>query len=135
VNDGIVVQGNDNVFRDIAWSNASTGMIVERGDRNQLHNLAVHNNIKEGASLLLEKGTCCGKLTNVVLDGLVDIKGSNYYFRQTIAYQVVNVHGCNNTFGRSIFGRAYFTKDCDQIMRSSNIYQYPQTKPLLLKDV
>ena len=135
VKDGIIVQGNDNVFRDIAWSNSSTGIIIERGDRNKLHNLAIHNNIKEGVTLLLEKGTCCGRLTNVVLDGLVEIKGNNYYFRQTIADQAVNIIGCENTFGRSVFGRTFFTKECENHMRSSNVYHYPQTKPVLLKDI
>lgn len=134
VEDGIFVRGSDNTFRDMTFSQVTSGLIVESGNRTKLHNIAIHNSLGKLLALVLSEGTCCGRVSNTIYDGLVEIKGDNYNFRSTVA-DAINIEGCNNSFGRSVFGRSYFTKLCKNNMVTSNISHFPQSKPTKLEDV
>lgn len=133
IEDGIFVRGSDNKFRDISMNNATSGIIIESGDRTRLHNMAIHDSEGKILSLVLNEGTCCGRVSNTIYDGLVEIKGNGYNFRSTVANGAINIVGCNNNFGRSVFGRTFFTKECENKMVTSNIYHFPQDKPTTLQ--
>lgn len=131
--DGILVKGSDNKIRDIAWNNSTSGLIIETGDRNKIHNLDLHNGVGKVLALVLSEGTCCGRVTNTVFDGLVEIRGDRYNFRNTIANNAINIIGCNNEFGRSVFSRTYFTKACDNKLVTSNVFHFPTDTPITMK--
>lgn len=114
-------------------NNATSGIIIESGDRTRLHNMAIHDSEGKILSLVLNEGTCCGRVSNTIYDGLVEIKGNGYNFRSTVANGAINIVGCNNNFGRSVFGRTFFTKECENKMVTSNIYHFPQDKPTTLQ--
>lgn len=135
IEDGIFLRGNDNRFRDISINSAKSGIIIESGNKTRLHNVAIHDSDGKILSLVLNEGTCCGRMSNTIYDGLVEIKGDRYNFRQTVANGAVNVLGCGNNFGRSVFGRTYFTTECENDKVTSNIWHFPQDKATLLKDL
>jgi hypothetical protein len=133
IEDGIFVRGSDNKFTDISLNNATSGIIIESGNRTKLHNMAIHDSEGKILALVLNEGTCCGKVSNTIYDGLVEVKGTNYNFRSTVANGAINILGCDNTFGRSVFSRTYFTKECNNNMVTSNIYHFPQEKPTTIE--
>jgi len=135
IEDGIFVRGSDNQFRDIRINTATSGIIVESGDRTKLHNMAIHDAGGKILSLVLNEGTCCGRVSNTIYDGLVEIKGNNYNFRSTVANGAINILGCDNSFGRSVFGRTFITKECANSMVTSNINHFPQEKLTTLESL
>ncbi|CAL8069529.1 unnamed protein product [Orchesella dallaii] len=133
VGGAILVKGSDNRIRDISINNSTSGVIVETGNRSRIHNIDLHNGLGVVLAFVLEEGTCCGRVTNTVFDGLVEIKGDQYNFRNTIANAAINILGCRNEFGRSVFGRTFFTKECGNKLVTSNVFHFPQDKPTTLK--
>jgi len=136
--DAIFVRGSDNKFRDISCNNATSGIIIEKGDRTKLHNMAIHDSDGKILSLVLNEGTCCGRISNTIYDGLVEVKGSGYNFRQTIVNGAINIFGCGNSFGRSVFGRTYKAEcppESQNKYVTSNIFHFPQDKPTTLQSL
>jgi len=133
--DGILVKGSDNRIRNISFNNSTSGLIVESGNRSRIHNIDLHNGLGKVLGFVLAEGTCCGRVTNTVFDGLVEIKGDQYNFRNTIANAAINILGCRNEFGRSVFGRTFFTKECGNKLVTSNVFHFPQDKPTTLKSL
>jgi len=131
--EGILVKGSDNKIRDISINNSTSGLIVESGNRSRIHNIDLHDSKGTVLALVLSEGTCCGRVTNTIFDGLVEIKGDQYNFRNTIAHGAINIVGCRNEFGRSVFGRTFFTKECGNKLVTSNVFHFPQEKPTTLK--
>lgn len=133
--DGILVKGSSNKIRDISINNCTSGVIIESGNNSIVHNIDLHNAVGKTLAFLLNEGTCCGRVTNTVFDGLVEIKGDQYNFRNTIANNAINIVGCRNEFGRSVFGRTFFTKECGNKLVTSNVFHFPQDKPTTLKSL
>ncbi|CAL8072774.1 unnamed protein product [Orchesella dallaii] len=92
---GVLVKGAGNLVDGLSISNANKAVVV-KGKGNAIKNCAIDNShlgIKvdasncllssnsiqgSGASLLVSKGTCCGRLEYNVASGKVEVQGSGY---------------------------------------------------------